>query len=85
MLEVKDIKLLKVVQVDEDKYKDYLVYLYETEDTYEMYLTNKKYGIMCLVMGVNKVINPDKLLDFNFLEDIEYYRDNFEDYEVVLC
>lgn len=79
MVEVKDIKLLKVVQVDEDKYKDYLVYLFETEDIYEMYLTNKKYGIMYLVMGVNKVINPDKLLDFNFLEDIEYYRDNFED------
>ena len=79
MLEVKDIKLLKVVQIDEDKYKDYLVYLFETEDTYEMYLTNKEYGIMCLVMGVSKVINPDKLLDFNFLEDIEYYRDNFED------
>lgn len=79
MIEVKDIKLLKVVQVDEDKYKDYLVYLFETEDTYEMYLTNKEYGIMYLVMGVSKVIDPpDRLLDFNFLEDIEYYRDNFE-------
>lgn len=80
MVEVKDIKLLKVVQVDEDKYKDYLVYLFETEDTYEIYLTNKEYRIMFLVMGVSKVIDPpDRLLDFNFLEDIEYYRDNFED------
>ena len=46
MKEINNIKLLKVFQVDETRYKNYLVYVFEDEDNYELYLTNKKYSIM---------------------------------------
>lgn len=79
MKEIKNIKLLKVFQVNENKYKDYLVYVFENGDNYELYLTHKQYGIMSYIIGVPKEQQSlEELLTLDFSDDISYYRIRYE-------
>lgn len=79
MKEINNIKLLKVFQVNKTRYKDYLVYVFEDEDNYELYLTNKKYSIMVYVIGVpKKQQSLEELLTIRLYDDIRYYQKNYE-------
>ena len=79
MKEINNIKLLKVFQVDETKYKDYLVYVFENKDNYELYLTNKIYSVMLYVIGVpKKQQSLEELLTINLYDDIIYYQGEYE-------
>lgn len=80
MIEIKNIKLLKVCQVDEFGYCNYLVYFMENDDVYEVYLQNKNYGTMMFLYGVPK--EQETLEDFlncyNFDEYIQEYQELYE-------
>ena len=84
MVEVKDIKLLKVVQVNDYKYNNYLVYYMEIEDNYEVWLRNKNYGVLMFLYGVPKEQQPLECLYYtdNFDEYIKEYQEEYEDDEV---
>lgn len=79
MKEINNIKLLKVFQVNENRHKDYLVYVFENGDNYELYLTNKKYGVMSYIIGVpKKQQSLEELLSIKFYDDIKYYQREYE-------
>lgn len=81
MKELKDIKLLKVYQVDEYEYNNYLIYIFEDEENYELYLQNKNYGVLALMYGVPKEQNTlEELLScYNLDEYIQIYQEEYED------
>lgn len=79
MKEINNIKLLKVFQVNKTRYKDYLVYVFENEDNYELYLTNKMYSVMIYVIGVpKKQQSLEELLTIKLYDDIRYYQEEYE-------
>ena len=54
-------------------YKDYVVYIKETNECYESYIQNERYGVIDFMFGVRK--------DTNYLEDyIELVQCNIKDY-----
>lgn len=65
------------------KYKDYVIYIKETNISYEYYLQNEKYGIIELMFGVSKEQNTlEEFLEIvkdNIDIDIEYYKRENED------
>lgn len=81
MIELKDIKLLKVFQVDEYNYNNYYYYIFEDKENYYSYLQNKNYGVLMLVYGVPK--EQQTLEDFmncyNLDEYIQEYQELYED------
>jgi hypothetical protein len=81
MKELKDIKLLKVYQVNEYEYNNYLIYIFEDEENYELYLQNKNYGVLALMYGVPKEQNTlEELLNcYNLDEYIQIYQEEYED------
>lgn len=83
MIEIKDKKLLKVFQVDNYGYCNYLIYYMENEDNYEVYLRNKNYGDMMFLYGVPKKQQTlEYLLNcYNFDEYIQEYQERYEDWE----
>ena len=64
-------------------YKNYVVYIKETNISYEYYLQNEKYGIIELMFGASKEnITLEELLEIvkdNIDIDIEYYKRENED------
>lgn len=64
-------------------YKDYVVYIKETKNSYEYYLQNEIYGIIELMFGVDKKQTTlEELLQIvvdNIDIDIEYYKRENED------
>ena len=64
-------------------YKDYVVYIKETNESYEYYLQNEAYGIIELMFGASKEQNTlEELLEIvkeNIDIDIEYYKRENED------
>lgn len=83
MVEAKDIKLLKVVQVNNYEYNNYLVYYMEIEDSYEVWLRNKNYGVMMFLFGVPKEQQTLEELVNNYIIDdyIKEYQEEYEDDE----
>ena len=83
MKELKNIKLLKVCQVNESEYCNYYVYFFENGDTYELYLQNKNYGIIALLYGLPKeqITLDDFLENYNLDEYIQFYQEEFEESE----
>jgi len=81
MSEIKDIKILKVFQVNDYEYCNYLVYYIENEDNFEVYLQNKNYKTMMFLYGVPKKQQSLELLlnCYNFDEYIQDYQENYED------
>ena len=81
MKELKDIKLLKVFQINEYEYCNYYYYIFEDEENYYSYLQNKNYGVLMLVYGVEK--EQQTLEDFincyNLDEYIQIYQEKYED------
>lgn len=64
------------------KYKDYYIYIQESENMYESYLQKQNNGIISFMFGVNKRNND--LEDFIYLVEVnvEDYIDSYElDYE----
>ena len=59
-------------------YKNYVVYIKETNISYEYYLQNEKYGIIELMFGASKEnITLEELLEIvkdNIDISIEYYK-----------
>lgn len=80
MREIKDKKLLKVFQVDNYEYNNYLVYYMENEDNYEVWLRNKNYGVMMFLYGVPKKQQTLEELVNNYIID-EYIQEYQEEYE----
>ena len=64
-------------------YKDYVIYIKETKDSYESYLQNEKYGIISLMYGISKEQNTLEdlmtILNDNIDVDIKIYQDEYED------
>ena len=60
------------------KYKDYVIYIKETKNSYEYYLQNEAYGVIELMFGASKQQNTlEELLEIvkdNIDIDIEYYK-----------
>lgn len=83
MLEKKDIKLIKVLQVNEFDKCNYLYYIFEDKDNYYSYIQNKNYGVLMLVYGVPK--EQQTLEEFmncyNLDEFIQEYQEEYEDEE----
>lgn len=81
MIELKDIKLLKVFQVDEYNYNNYYYYIFEDNENYYSYIQNKNYGVLMLVYGVPK--EQQTLEEFmncyNLDEIIQEYQELYED------
>lgn len=75
MKEVKNDIIKKLV------YKDYVVYIKETNDCYESYLQNEKYGIIDFMFGVKKDANclKDyiKLVNSNINDYIDLYKEKY--------
>ncbi len=69
--------------IEKYSYKDYVVYIKETNEAYEYYLQNEKYGIIELMFGVDKKQTTlEELLEIvkgNIDIDIEYYKRENED------
>lgn len=67
------------------QYKDYCVYIIETDEAYEYYLKNKEYGVIALIFGLLKEKNTYKdfmtIVRNNIDSDIEYYKLTYEDEE----
>lgn len=64
------------------KYKDYYIYIQESENMFESYLQKQNNGIISFMFGVNKRNND--LEDFIYLIEVnvEDYIDSYElDYE----
>lgn len=65
------------------QYKDYYIYIIETDEAYEYYLKHKDYGIIALIFGLMKKQNSfEDFMDIvgkNIECDIEYYRQTYED------
>lgn len=65
------------------EYGDYLIYIKETEESYECYLTHKDYCVMYMVYGVSKDTNTlEDLLEIeqdNIDTDIKFYKNEYED------
>ena len=78
MKEIKDIKL-KVFEIREN----YLIYCMEDKENYEIYIKNKKYGILDLIIGAPKTQQTlEQLLNLiNFDEEIKLYQEEHEDME----
>lgn len=79
MKKIKDIKLLKVLEVREN----YLIYCMEDKESYEIYIKNKEYGILNLIIGAPKTQETlEQLLNLiDFDEEIEIYKKEYEDWE----
>ena len=64
-------------------YKDYVAYIKETNESYEYYLQNEKYGIIELMFGVDKkrttLGNLLEIVKNSIDIDIEYYKRENED------
>lgn len=81
MIELKDIKLLKVFQVDDYNYNNYYYYIFEDSDNYYSYIQNKNYGVLMLVYGVPKEQQTleDFMNNYNLDEYIQEYQELYED------
>ena len=81
MIEVKDIKLIKVLQVNEYEYCNYYYFIFEDKDNYYSYISNKYYGILMLVYGVSKKQTSleDFMENYNLDEYIQQYQEEYED------
>lgn len=81
MKELKDIKLIKVFQVNEFEYCNYYYYIFEDEENYYSYIQNKNYGVLMLVYGTPK--GQQTLKEFincyNLDEYIQEYQEEYED------
>ena len=61
-------------------YKNYVIYEKETEDSFEYYIQNEKYGVISLMFGLTKEDKEQNLIVvYNNLED--YIKDYKQDYE----
>lgn len=64
-------------------YKNYIIYIKETGESYEYYLQNEKYGVIYMIYGVDKEKNTlEELLQIcaeNIDNDIIFYKQRFED------
>ncbi len=81
MIELKDIKLLKVFQVDEYNYNNYYYYIFKDSENYYSYIQNKNYGVLMLVYGVPKEQQTldDFMNNYNLDEYIQEYQELYED------
>lgn len=64
------------------KYKNYVIYIKEAENTFESYLQNEDYGIIMLMFGVSKEASFQLLkniIESNIEEYIKIYIINYED------
>lgn len=81
MIEIKDIKLLKVFQVNEYEYCNYLYYIFEDSENYYSYIQNKHYGVLMLAYGMPK--EQQTLEEFmncyNLDGLIQEYQQEYED------
>ena len=79
----KNIKLLKVFQVNNYEYNNYLVYFMENNElnSYELYLQNKFYGTLMFLYGVCKddILLEDFMNNYNLDEYIQEYQKEYED------
>lgn len=83
MIEIKN-DFIKKYQYTHYKTKEqYVVYIKETNESYEYYLQNEKYGIIELMFALYKEQNTlEELLEIvtdNIDIDIEYYKRENED------
>lgn len=67
------------------EYKDYYIYIKETEESFEYYLQHKDYAVMYMMYGVDKEQNTvEELLVIcmdNIDNDIKFYKKNYEDFD----
>lgn len=65
------------------QYKDYVIYIKETKNTYEYYVQNEKYAVSYMMYGVDKEKDTlEELLQIlvdNIDVDIKFYKDHYED------
>lgn len=82
---MKEIKndIIKIFQVDDYDYNNYIVYIKDFNDCYECYLQNKNYGIIALMFGLPKKQNSLNetiiICNNNIEEEIKTYQDLYED------
>ena len=64
-------------------YEDYIVYIKDYENNWECYLQNKNYGtINCMFGLLKEQVSLEQLIDIindNLKQEIEYYKQEFED------
>ncbi len=63
------------------KYKNYVIYIKETEDSYESYLQNEDYGVISLMFGISKEQVFNKVHKYyTLIPFINLIEKNIEDY-----
>ena len=82
MIEIKN-PFIRTYRVD----NNYIVYIKDTDDTYEAWLQNKNYGIMSLMFGLpNEHLSLEDFITIvnnNIEREIKLYRELHEDHEEV--
>ena len=74
-------KKIKNDIIEKYSYKDYIIYIKETDDSYESYLQNEKYGVISLMFGISKEQCFNKVHKYYTLIPFEkYIEKNIEDY-----
>lgn len=76
-----NMKWIKNDIINKYQYKNYVIYEKETEDGYEYYIQNEKYGIISFMFGLTKDNNEqNKIIVYNNLESyIQLYQEKYED------
>ena len=62
-------------------YKNYVVYIKETNISYEYYLQNEEYGVISLMFGIPKsdIKDIENIILANIEDYIETYKEEYED------
>ena len=84
MIELKN-PFIRTYRVDDYDYNNYIVYIKDTDYTYEAWLQNKNYGIMSLMFGLPKehlsLKDFNGIINNNIEREIKLYQELHEDYE----
>ena len=64
-------------------YKNYVVYVKETKNSYDFYLQNEEYAVIDLMLGVDKedysMKEIEELIFMNIESHIKNYKESYED------